>query len=88
MIPMLGMQTAIALGGVFTGASLVLLVARFRPRWLGLVRPSSATERLETIRGNLLSELRELAEEIRTPPAPIRMERKGEADEIEQGQAA
>ena len=85
---MTGMEIATALGGGLIGASLVVLVARLRPRWLGLIRPSSATERLEAIRSSLLSDLREVAEEIRTSPAPIRMDREQEPDGSERRQAA
>lgn len=88
MNPVAGMDTAIALGGVLTGASLGLLVARLRPRWLGLVRLSSTTERLEMIRSNLLSELRALAEEARTPPPPIRMDQEEETGKENRRRAA
>lgn len=85
---MAGTEAAIAVWGVFTGASLMLLITRLRPRWLGLARPSSTTERLELIRSGLLAELRDLAEKVRTPPAPIRMDARKTPGEIEQRQAA
>jgi hypothetical protein len=81
-------QIGAAMAGGLAGAALMLLVARLRPRWLGLIRCSSATERLEAIRSSLLADLREVADQIGKPPVPIRMDRGEEPNSSEQRQAA
>ena len=88
MVATAGMQTATMLGGMLTGAGIMLLVVLLRPGWLGLMRRSLVSERLEEMRVSLLSELQEIEEEIRTPPPPIRMELREDPDDGERRQVA
>jgi hypothetical protein len=81
-------EIAIALGGMLIGAGLTILLAHRRPSWLRLARRASASARLEDLRRNLLTELREIEEGIRTPPAPIRMDPMEDTDKEEPRQVA